>query len=238
MTSPSPTIDGQRPALQGFSLTIPHGQTMALVGPTGAGKSTVANLLLRFLEPDRGRHHGGRTPLATIERRPGAARWPGCRSIHTSFTAPSPTISAWRGQTQPWTPWWPLPRAAGAHDFITALPQGYDTPLGEQGRPPQRRPTAAPGHRPRLSQRCPASHSGRSHGPSGCRKRDDRSRMHCPPDGRAAPCYHRPSAQTGLCGRPGCRDGARPGGRGGRATAACWPQDGLYQQLVTTYENA
>jgi ATP-binding cassette subfamily C protein CydD len=46
---------GQPPALDGFNLELPAGETVALVGPTGAGKSTAASLLLRFLEPGVGR---------------------------------------------------------------------------------------------------------------------------------------------------------------------------------------
>ena len=47
--------EGSRTALAGCSLQIPQGRTVALVGPTGAGKTTVANVLLRFVDPERGR---------------------------------------------------------------------------------------------------------------------------------------------------------------------------------------
>ena len=119
--------------MHGFSLTIPHGQTVALVGPTGAGKTTVASLLLRFIDADAGRISVGGLPLDSIDR------------------------AAWRGQVA-WVPQLPhlfhgtiadnirlarpeagmeaviaAARAAHADEFIATLPRGYDTPLGEGG---------------------------------------------------------------------------------------------------------
>jgi len=125
--------NGQRPALQDFSLHIPLGQQIALVGATGAGKTTVANLLLRFSEPDSG--------LITVD---GAA-----------LNEIDPTM--WRSQVA-WVPQRPhlfygtiadnirlakpaatqdeviaAASAAHAHAFIEKLPQGYATPIEEQG---------------------------------------------------------------------------------------------------------
>jgi ABC-type transport system involved in cytochrome bd biosynthesis fused ATPase/permease subunit len=125
--------DGQRPALKGLSFDLPHGEPVALVGPSGAGKSTVAYLLLRFIEPDRG--------TITV----------GGQSLHELSPA------AWREQVA-WVPQDPYlfhgtvaenihlarPDAsrdqvehaasqASARDFVEALPQGYDTVIGERG---------------------------------------------------------------------------------------------------------
>ena len=58
---------GERLALNGFDLTIQPGQTVALVGPTGAGKTTAANLLLRFVEPTQGMIRIGGVPLHELD---------------------------------------------------------------------------------------------------------------------------------------------------------------------------
>ncbi len=125
--------DGHRPALNGLTLHIPAGQTVALVGPSGAGKSTVAHLLLRFIAPTAGRITVNGRDLCDL-----------------------PT-DAWRAQIA-WVPQLPYlfdatiadnirlahPEAsldavihaaqqAGADEFIRALPDGYDTRIGERG---------------------------------------------------------------------------------------------------------
>ena len=124
---------GQRPALQDFSLHIPHGQTVALVGATGAGKSTVANLLLRFIDPDRGSISVAGMPLIEIDPavwRSQVAWVPqqphlfyGTIADNIRLARPTATQDEVRVAAT----------AAHAHDFIQKLPRGYDTPIGEQG---------------------------------------------------------------------------------------------------------
>ncbi len=123
----------QRPALHGLSFTIPHGQTTALVGATGAGKSTAASLLLRFLDPDAGQITVGGERLDSIDR----AAWRrqvafvpqlphifhGSALDNIRLARPEATMDEVIAAAQ----------AAHAHEFIQALPQGYDTPLGEGG---------------------------------------------------------------------------------------------------------
>ncbi|HSN76338.1 MAG TPA: thiol reductant ABC exporter subunit CydD [Anaerolineae bacterium] len=119
--------------LRGLTFSIPHGQTVALVGATGAGKSTVASLLLRFIEPDVGRITvngealtGGdpaawRRHIAYVPQLPHLFHGTALDNIRLARPEASleQVIAA--------------AAAAHAHDFIQALPQGYDTPLGEGG---------------------------------------------------------------------------------------------------------
>ena len=124
---------GRRPALRGLSLTLAPGQTTALLGSTGAGKSTVAGLLLRFLEPDRGTITVDGVPLREID----PARWrariawvpqhpylfSGTVAENLRLARPDAGPAALIAAAE----------EAQAHDFIARLPRGYDTPLGERG---------------------------------------------------------------------------------------------------------
>jgi ATP-binding cassette subfamily C protein CydD len=124
---------GRRPALRGLDLEVPAGRTIALVGETGAGKSTVASLLLRFLESDAGAVTVDGVPLASI----GVDAWR--RSIAWVPQAPylfAGTVAenvrlARPGATDAEVE--AAARDAGAHGFVRALPLGYATPLGEDG---------------------------------------------------------------------------------------------------------
>ena len=124
---------GERVALRGCSFTLAPGQRTALVGATGAGKSTVASLLLRFLEPDAGEIQVGDVPLVAID--PETWRelvawvpqqpylFAGAVRDNLRLARPDATDEQIVDAAH----------AANAHDFIAALPQGYATPIGEQG---------------------------------------------------------------------------------------------------------
>lgn len=124
---------GQRAALQGLSLHIPAGQTTALVGPSGAGKTTVAHLLLRFVEPDAGVITVDGRPLAEMDADTwrGVIGWVPQRphlfhgSVADNLRLARPGATA--GEMEA------AARAANAHEFIARLPQGYDTPIHEHG---------------------------------------------------------------------------------------------------------
>jgi ATP-binding cassette, subfamily C, bacterial CydD len=124
---------GKRSVLRDFSLEIPAGSTVALVGETGGGKTTVANLLLRFIEPDSGTISAGGVPISALD----AAEW---RS-HIAWVPQRPHLfhgsvadnirlarpTATGGEIAS------AAKAAGAEQFISRLPQNYDTQIGENG---------------------------------------------------------------------------------------------------------
>ncbi len=121
------------PALERITLTMSPGQATALVGPTGAGKSTVAALMLRFIQPSNGRVLVGDTPLQHLD----PASW---RSL-VGWVPQHPylfhgTVAANIALARPDADQGEIEaaaRTAYAHEFIQALPDGYQTPIYENG---------------------------------------------------------------------------------------------------------
>ena len=120
-------------ALSDFSLTIEPGQTVAIVGPSGAGKSTVFQLLLRFYDPQSGRIvldgvDTRQMSLQALRQRVGivpqdAVIFSTSALENIRYGRPDASDDEVRNAAT----------AAFADTFITALPQGYDTFLGERG---------------------------------------------------------------------------------------------------------
>lgn len=120
-------------ALDGVTLNIRPGETVALVGPSGAGKTTIIQLIQRFYDPDAGQVLLDGAPLNELSRddfRQHIALVPQDPVIFAAtarenirFGRPDATDAEIETAA----------RAAAAHDFLTALPDGYETYLGERG---------------------------------------------------------------------------------------------------------
>ncbi len=124
---------GRRAAHQGLSFTIAPGERVGIVGPSGSGKSTIVRLLLRLHDPQTGTIRIGDQDLRTLD--PTAMRrqiavvaqdtylFHGTIEDNLRLGHPDATEAELVAAA----------RAANAHDFITALPDGYQTVIGERG---------------------------------------------------------------------------------------------------------
>ncbi len=122
-----------RPVLRGVSLTARAGESVAIVGATGAGKSTLVGLLPRFFDPSGGRvlidgHDLRDVSLASVRAQIAVVLqepflFPISVAANISLGRPQAT----RDEVER------AARAANAHDFIARLPHGYDTIIGERG---------------------------------------------------------------------------------------------------------
>ncbi|MCW1950657.1 MAG: ABC transporter transmembrane domain-containing protein [Octadecabacter sp.] len=120
-------------ALAGVSFAVEPGETVALVGPSGAGKTTIIQLLLRFYDPSSGRVTIDGDDLRDLDRadfRRHMALVPQDPVIFAAsarenirFGRPDATDSEVETAA----------KAAAAHDFLSALPEGYDSYVGERG---------------------------------------------------------------------------------------------------------
>jgi ATP-binding cassette subfamily B protein len=120
-------------ALDHVDLHVPPGQTVALVGATGAGKSTMAKLVARFYDPTAGRvlvdgHDLREITSASLRSQMGivpqeAFLFSGSIAENIGFGRPEATAEEIRAAAT----------AVGAEEFISDLPRGYDTEVGERG---------------------------------------------------------------------------------------------------------
>lgn len=134
-----------RPVLRGLQLAAAPGESLALVGATGAGKSTLVSLIPRFFDPWEGRVlldgqdvrtltlRSVREPVALVLQEP--FLFPISVAENIAYARPRATLAEIEAAA----------RAARAHDFIRQLPDGYQTVVGERGA------TLSVGQRQRLS---------------------------------------------------------------------------------------
>ncbi len=120
-------------ALQGINLSIRAGETVALVGPSGAGKTTVIQLIQRFWDPEEGRitldgtdlrqlsRHDFRRAIALVPQDP--VIFAASARDNIRFGRPDATDAEVEAAAM----------AAAAHEFLVRLPEGYDTFVGERG---------------------------------------------------------------------------------------------------------
>jgi ABC-type multidrug transport system fused ATPase/permease subunit len=125
--------EGLPEVLHGLDLDVPAGTTVALVGHTGAGKSTIAKLIARFYDPSEGRieidgHDLRAVTQRSLRRQLGIVPqegflFAGTVAENIAFGRPDATRAEIAEAA----------RTVGAHEFVAALEDGYDTQLGERG---------------------------------------------------------------------------------------------------------
>ena len=174
-------FEPDRPVLHNLSLNIEPGQTVAIMGPTGAGKSTLVSLIPRLFDPWQGAVYVNgldvrqvslsslRENIAVVPQEPFLLPLTVAENI--AYGRPGASRHEIIAAAQ----------AASASDFIEQLPSGYETVLGECG------VTLSMGQRQRLSiaralaQRCPDPAFGRIHVCPGCPDGGQRHRRHMAP---------------------------------------------------------
>lgn len=125
--------NGDKKALDNITLEVPGGKTVALVGPSGGGKSTIMNLILRFFDPEKG--------IISID---GAnIRNVTFASLRQAMAIVSQDIILFEDSVRANIAYGKQDASeeeilaaaynAAAHDFISAFPEGYDTPVGQHG---------------------------------------------------------------------------------------------------------
>jgi ATP-binding cassette subfamily B protein len=121
------------PALTAFNLALKPGETVALVGPSGAGKSTVLQLLLRFYDVQSGQVLLDGVPIQRLKLAELRGRIGIVPQDSTVFSSSAMENIRYGRPEASDAEVIAAAKAAFAHDFITALPEGYNSFLGERG---------------------------------------------------------------------------------------------------------
>ncbi len=129
------SYDGSNTVLENFNLDVEPGRIIALVGPTGGGKTTVTNLLMRFFDVNKGQVRVDGTDIREMQ-----LKW-----LRSQMSVVLQTPSLFTGPLRENIRYGRLDatdddiveaaRAVGAHEFIMAFPDGYDTHIRENGEP-------------------------------------------------------------------------------------------------------
>ncbi len=123
----------EKPLIEGLSLAVQPGQRVAIVGPTGCGKTTLINLLMRFYDLQGGAVRVAGTDIRSATRESLRAgygmvlqeTWLKAGTIRENLAMAKPDATEEEILA--------AAKASHAHGFIRRLPQGYDTPIGEDG---------------------------------------------------------------------------------------------------------
>ena len=122
-----------RPVLRGLDLDVPPGKRVALVGPSGAGKTTIFNLMMRLYEPTSGTISIDAQDITGVSLRSLRANIALVSQEATVFNDTALGNIAFAEENPDRERAMAAAKAAEAHDFISALEEGYDTQLGEMG---------------------------------------------------------------------------------------------------------
>jgi ATP-binding cassette subfamily B protein len=226
----------RRAAVRDLHLTVEPNQVIALIGPTGSGKTSLINLIPRFYDVADGAvlvdgHDVRGVDLVSLRRQIGivlqtSLLFSESVAENIAFGRPEATDEEIVAAA----------KAAQAHDFIMRLPNGYSTIVGE--RDPVRGPAPTPRHCPRVADEPPHPDFGRFHLQRGHRNRTSHPTgvgrayggahhvCHCPPD-----VHHPPR-------RPDSRDGSGPDCRTGHARRTACAQRFVPGDLRIAVEQA